>query len=303
LLAGQLDAIGDADGADRARAAHIKAATKDPRLLEAAAALVENDLPAAEARLRTHLKAFPTDVSALRMLGEVAVRLKRYPEAQALLERCLELAPSFEGARHNYAVVLNREGKAAQALPQVEQLLAKAPRDPAYRNLKAAVLANAGDYADSIKVYEELVKDVVHPKIWMSYGHSLKTQRRLPESIAAYRRAIELEPTLGEVYWSLANLKTFRFESTDVAAMRAALGRSDLSDEDRLHFEFAMGKALDAATPPAKNSIPTTPTTMRNSSGARRRFSPMNSSPPARVGARRRPTPYSSWGFPARVRL
>jgi predicted Zn-dependent protease len=245
LLAGQLDAIGDADGADRARAAHIKAATKDPRLLEAAAALVENDLPVAEARLRTHLKAFPTDVSALRMLGEVAVRLKRYPEAQALLERCLELAPSFEGARHNYAVVLNREGKAAQALPQVEQLLAKSPRDPAYRNLKAAVLANAGDYADSIKVYEELVKDVVHPKIWMSYGHSLKTQRRLPESIAAYRHAIELEPTLGEVYWSLANLKTFRFDSTDVAAMRAALSKSDLSDEDRLHFEFAMGKALE----------------------------------------------------------
>ena len=245
LLAGQLDAMGDADGADRARAAHIKAATKDPRLLEAAAALVENDLPVAEARLRTHLLAYPTDVSALRMLAEVAVRLKRYPEAQALLERCLELAPSFEGARHNYAVVLNREGKAAQALPQVERLLAGAPREPAYRNLKAAILANAGDYADSIKVYEELVKEVAHPKIWMSYGHSLKTQRRLPESIAAYRHAIELEPTLGEVYWSLANLKTFRFDSTDVAAMRAALGTGGLSDEDRLHFEFALGKALE----------------------------------------------------------
>jgi predicted Zn-dependent protease len=245
LLAGQLDAIDDAEGADRARAAHLKAATKDPRLLAAAAALVENDLPVAEARLRTHLLAYPTDVSALRMLAEVAVRLKRYPEAQALLERCLELAPSFEGARHNYAVVLNREGKAAQALPQVERLLARSPRDPAYRNLKAAILANAGDYADSIKVYEELVKEVAHPKTWMSYGHSLKTQRRLPESIAAYRHAIELEPTLGEVYWSLANLKTVRFDDTDVVAMRAALGMNGLSDEDRLHFEFAMGKALE----------------------------------------------------------
>jgi tetratricopeptide (TPR) repeat protein len=179
------------------------------------------------------------------MLAEVAARLKRYPEAQALLERCLELAPSFEGARHNYAVVLNREGKAAQALPQVEQLLAGAPRDPAYRNLKAAILANAGDYADSIKVYEELVKETAHPKTWMSYGHSLKTQRRLPESIAAYKHAITLEPTLGEVYWSLANLKTFRFDNTDVGAMYAALGKIDLSDEDRLHFEFALGKALE----------------------------------------------------------
>jgi predicted Zn-dependent protease len=84
LLADQLDAIGDADGADRARAAHIKAGTKDPRLMAAATALVANDLSVAEARLRAHLKAFPTDVAALRMLAEVAIRLKRYPEGQIL---------------------------------------------------------------------------------------------------------------------------------------------------------------------------------------------------------------------------
>src|SRR6202043_4071352 len=78
-----------------------------------------------------------------------------------------------------------------------------------------------------------------------SYGHSLKTQRRQAESIVAYRRAISLEPTLGEAYWSLANLKTFHFESGDVAAMRDALVPKNLSDDDRLHFEFALGKALE----------------------------------------------------------
>ena len=45
----------------------------------------------------------------------------------------------------------------------------------------------------------------------MSYGHALKTAGRSADSIAAYRRAIGMEPTLGEAYWSLANLKTFRF--------------------------------------------------------------------------------------------
>jgi predicted Zn-dependent protease len=246
VLAEQLDLIGDADGADGARAAHIKAATKDPRLLEPAAALVANDLPMAEALLRTHLKAFPTDVAALRMLAEVAGRLKRYPDAQVLLERCLELAPSFDAARHNYAVVLNREGKAAAALPHIERLLAKEPRNPGYRNLQAAILANAGDYGESSKVYEAVLKDYPQQsKIWSSYGHALKTQRRQAESIAAYRRAISLEPTLGEAYWSLANLKTFRFESGDMVAMREALVPQSLSDDDRLHFEFALGKALE----------------------------------------------------------
>ena len=141
------------EAADAAYARHIKAATRDPRLLAPAAALVENRIPEAEALLREHLKRHPTDVAALRMLAEVAARLRRYADAQALLERCLELAPSFDAARHNYATVLNRQGKAAAALPHVEQLLAREPRNPGYRNLKAAVLANLGDYAGSAAVY------------------------------------------------------------------------------------------------------------------------------------------------------
>ena len=247
-LADHLAAIGDADGADAAYARHIKAATKDPRLLAPAAALVDNRVPEAEALLREHLKGHPTDVAALRMLAEVAARLRRYADAQLLLERCLELAPSFDAARHNYATVLNRQGKAAAALPHVEQLLAREPRNPGYRNLKAAVLANVGDYAASARVYEAVLQEFPQQaKVWMSYGHSLKTSGRLADSIAAYRRAIATQPTLGEAYWSLANLKTFRFAEADVLCLRDALARNDLSDEDRLHFEFSLGKALEDA--------------------------------------------------------
>jgi tetratricopeptide (TPR) repeat protein len=246
VLADYLDLAGDPAGADQARAHHLGAATKDPRLLEAAALLVQNKLPQTEARLRSHLARYTTDVAALRMLAEVAARLRRYSDSQTLLERCLELSPSFDAARHNYAVVLNRQGKAAAALQQVEALLAREPRNPGYLNLKAAVLANLGDYAESIEVYEAVLKDFPRqPKIWMSYGHSLKTARRQDESVAAYRRAIAMQPTLGEAYWSLANLKTFRFSDADVLALRRALERNDLSDEDRLHFEFALAKALE----------------------------------------------------------
>ncbi len=248
VLADQLDVQGDGTAADEARAHYLEAATADPRLLEAARALVRNELPAAEARLRAHLKAFPTDVAALRMLAEVAGRLGRYQDARELLERCLALAPGFDAARHNYALVLNRQGKADLALPQVERLLAREPRHPGYRNLHAAVLANLGDYLGSIRIYEAVLEEFPQQsRVWMSLGHSLKTAGRQDESIAAYRRAIGLEPTLGEAWWSLANLKTFRFTDADVAALRAALARSDLSDEDRLHFEFALGKALEDA--------------------------------------------------------
>jgi tetratricopeptide (TPR) repeat protein len=248
LLADTLDAEGDISGADQARAHYLKAATQDPRLVEAATALVDNNLPLAEARLRAHIGAHPTDVAALRMLAEVAGRLRRYQDAQELLERCLELAPSFDAARHNYAIVLNRQAKQKEALPQVERLLAKDPRNPGYLNLKAAILANLGDSADSIKIYEAaLAEHPRQPKVWMSYGHCLKTAGRQEDSVAAYRRAIAMEPTLGEAYWSLANLKTFRFSESDRHAIIKALERTVLTDDDRLHFEFALGKALEDA--------------------------------------------------------
>ncbi len=245
-LADCLDAQGDSDGADAARARHIKAATGDLRLLPAAAALVDNNLPRADTLLRNHLAAFPSDVAALRMLAEVAGRLRRYAEAQELLERCLELAPSFDAARQNYAVVLNRQMQPMAALAQVERLLAKEPRNPGYQNLKAAILANLGEYAGSIEVYEAVLRTHPRqPKIWMSLGHALKTAGRQDDSIAAYRRAIAMEPTLGEAYWSLANLKTCRFSAADVLDMRRALEGNRLTADARLHFEFSLGKALE----------------------------------------------------------
>jgi tetratricopeptide (TPR) repeat protein len=180
------------------------------------------------------------------MLAEVAGRLRKYAEAQELLERCLDLAPEFDAARQNYAGILNRQAKPAAALPQAERLLAKDAGNPGYLNLKAAILANLGDYQGSIDLYGKVLRDHPRqPKVWMSLAHALKTARRVDESVTAYRRAVEMEPTLGEAYWSLANLKTFRFSAQDACAMQSALDRTDLGEEDRLHFEFALGKALE----------------------------------------------------------
>jgi predicted Zn-dependent protease len=245
-LADHLRASGDQAGAQAATARQIQAATRDPRLLQAAQALVENRVPVAEALLRKHLFKFPTDVAAIRMLAEVAARLRRYHDASLLLERALELSPGFTAARQNYAVVLHREARPADALREVNKLLAAEPRNPSHRNLKAVVLGTIGEYAESLKLYEELLAEYPHqPKAWISYGHALKTAGRTNDCIAAYRRTLALAPTMGEAYWSLANLKTFRFEAEDLSAIRSALGRTDLSEEDRACFEFALGKALE----------------------------------------------------------
>jgi tetratricopeptide (TPR) repeat protein len=246
-LADALWLSGKPADADAAYARSIAASVDDPALMEAAAALVAGRLAPAEQRLREHLKARPDDPAALRMLAEIGTRLGRYGDAQALLERALELAPSFTGARHNLAVVLYRQNRAAEALPHVEQLLAVDPADPGYLNLKAACLTLTGDYEAAIALYEAVLrKHPAQPKAWLSYGHALKTAGRQDDSVAAYRESLNLSPHLGEAYWSLANLKTFGLDD-DVAAMQAQLARGDLSDDDRLHLNYALGKAFEDA--------------------------------------------------------
>jgi len=247
-LADHLFAVGDQAGADEAYARHIKAAARDPELLRAAVAMEENNIPVAEALLRERLKKSPTDVAAIRMLAEVAGRLGRNQDAEILLRRCVELAPTFQPARHNLALVLHRENKAAQALEQLEILLKSNGRNPGYLATKAAVLGRVAEFGQAIAIYEHLIAEYPgHTRMWLSYGHTLKTSGRQEDAIRAYRRCIELQPDFGEAYWSLADLKTFRFDANDVEAMRVQLARADLSDEDRRQFSFALGKALEDA--------------------------------------------------------
>jgi tetratricopeptide (TPR) repeat protein len=236
----------DPSGASEAYLAGLRASASDPELIAAGAALNDDRIAVAEQQLRSFLRRHPTDIAAIRMLAEIAIRLRRYPDAEALLTRCLELAPGFDAARHQYAVVLYRQMRGAEALREVERLLAADPDNPNYLNLKGASLSRLGRYESAIATYADLLaRFPAQPKAWMSYGHALKTVGRRDESIAAYRECIRLAPQLGEAYWSLANLKTFRFDAADVTAIRAQLATGTLSDEDRLHLLFALGKALE----------------------------------------------------------
>lgn len=220
----------------------------NPRLIEAAMALNENRLDIAERILKPHLKEDPFDAAAIRMLAELAARIGRMRDAETLLRRAVELAPGWIAAKANLALVLGRMGRPAEAMELLDDVFAAEPEDVGHWNLKAATLGRLGDFEQAMQLYEGVLQRASNqPRVWLSYGHMLKTVGRQAEGIAAYRRAIAVRPTLGEAWWSLANLKTVKFNEADLAAMRQALAAPELSDEDRFHLDFALGKAIHDA--------------------------------------------------------
>lgn len=219
-----------------------------PALMTAALALHDGRLPEAERGLKDYLKHDPFDARAIRMLAELAGRIGRYRDAETLLRRALELAPAFAAARSNLAIVLHRLNRPAEAIAELDAVMADQPGNLGHANLRAAALGRLGDFQAAIGFYEQvLARAPNQPKVWMSYGHMLKTIGRQAEGVDAYRRAIALQPTLGEAWWSLANLKTVRFAPADLAAMERALAALDLAEEDRFHLDFALGKANEDA--------------------------------------------------------
>ena len=219
---------------------------RDPDLLGAGKALADNDLPTAESLLRPYLKRRPTDVAAIRMMAELAARIGRLVDSENLLRRALDLAPDFTAARANLATILYKQNKPVEAIAELEAIERQGAANLGHTSLKAAALGRIGGHDEALGLYRLLLDQRPdQPKLWMSYGHILKTVGRLTDGVAAYRAAIAIEPTLGEVWWSLANLKTVRFDDSDIVAMEQALQSPRLADEDRFHLHFALGKAFE----------------------------------------------------------
>ena len=237
---------GDEAGARNAFAEHGRASISDAALRPAADALYGGRLDEAERLLRAHLRRHPGDTESLRLLAETYERQGRFADAETLLKQVLARDPAHHGARFTLANVLFQQQKAPDALPHLERLLDLDPKDPAYRNLIAGCLGLMGEFERVIALDEALLAEFPRqPRIWLNYGHALRTVGRLREAVDAYRRAISLAPGLGDAYWSLANLKVAPLTAADETAMTGQLSRSDLAEDDRLHLHYALGKALE----------------------------------------------------------
>jgi tetratricopeptide (TPR) repeat protein len=246
LLEGLYRMTGDAANGATA-AAHI-ATLKGlaAEVVRATSLFSDGDLQVAENVIRAYLLRVGNDVEAMRLLARIGMAREVFDDAELLLDAVLTIAPDYEAARHDYARTLFERHKYAQACAELETLLAIDPHNRDRRALYASASIGLGRHERASALFRELVAEVPGAvDLHLSLAHSLKAQGMQAEAIESYRSAAAIRPDFGDAYWSLANLKIYRFTDDELARMRAGEAAPATPPVDRYHLSFALGKALE----------------------------------------------------------
>lgn len=229
---------------------HMAALAKLPgEIVTATALFSDGELAAAEAMVRPYLMKHGDHVEAMRLLARIGLAHDVLDDADVLLEAVLALAPGYQAARYDYAIALLRRHKHEQAIAELEKLLQAEPDNRAYATTYATAKVGLGEHEAALDLYRKLVAGARLPvqasELHLSIAHSLKALGRQPEAIDAYRAAAAVRPSFGDAYWSLANLKTYRFSDDEIAHMRTQEKLQTTPRDDRYHLCFALGKAFE----------------------------------------------------------
>jgi TolB-like protein/Flp pilus assembly protein TadD len=150
-----------------ARAAALRALQSDPHLAEAHAALADVQLH------------FDYDWKA----------------AEQSFRRAIELNPNYSVARHWFAVLLSLRGRHREALEEIQQALLHDPKSAVILADMALCYYNARDFAAAAEQAQRSLK--VEPEFHLAQmwlGRALLQMKKNEEAIAAFRRAVAVQP-------------------------------------------------------------------------------------------------------------
>ncbi|MGC2462531.1 MAG: sulfotransferase [Steroidobacteraceae bacterium] len=228
-------------------AAHVaKLASLPPPIVTASSMFADGEIHEAERVVRQFLQTHGDHIEAMRLLAQIGMKLDVLDDAEFLLESVLVFDPDYHLARYDYVGVLLRLHKHAKALEEIATLLKVESQNRAYRICYANVCVGLGNHEEGLRVFRELSAEApLQADLHLSIAHALKTLGKQQQSIESYRAAAALNPSFGDAYWSLANLKTYRFTDEEITRMRAQEAAPATKLVDRYHLCFALGKAFE----------------------------------------------------------
>ena len=206
--------MGRADQAEQHIAGLLASYPDHPEVLRLLAGIqnLRGETQAAIATMRRATTMRPGDALYHNTLGTALLADSDYDAAIASLSRAVELDPKLASAWYNLGLT---------------QMYCARPAE------SAAALRHAVTLSPDRIGARAMLADM------------LKAQNRIDAAITEYRHVLAARPFDGMAWWGLANIKTTRFEDSDLTAMQRALHDGHASDDDLIATGFALAKAFD----------------------------------------------------------
>jgi tetratricopeptide (TPR) repeat protein len=217
-----------------------------PVLLASLDMLHEGKLIKAEQLCRGFMQKNPQHIEGMRLLADIAIRHGVLEDAEFLLESAVAFDPDHQRARIDYVQALSKRQRYQQASEEAKALLEASPENPQFQSLYAIQSMQLGDYQTALDLFDQILERIPHdPVTHVSKGHALKTGGKTAEAVSAYQAAIDSQPMHCDAWYSLANLKTYRFDDDQIHTMLELDRNPHLAGQDRVYLQFALGKAFE----------------------------------------------------------
>lgn len=214
VAAAQALELGRADEADHHVIGLLAMYPDHPEVLRllAGAQSLRGQFPEAIATLQRAIALRPHDALYLNTLGSTRSNTFDYDGAITDLRRAVELDPGLAVAWYNLGLVLMRSMRVEESAAALRRAVALKPDEFSARVILADMLRAEG---------------------------------RSDEALAEYRRVLKQRPETGMAWWGLADMKTLRLGTAEIAQMQRAMQQSSASEADRIATGFALAKAFD----------------------------------------------------------
>lgn len=211
-------------------------------LREALAAQSGGRLPEAKAICQRLITVAPACVDAWHLLGVVELQSANPAAALAALNRAIVLAPSQGGLHALRARIHEALSESDKALADCLRSLELDPGNAESWLRKARLLRGKGDSAGAIPAFDRYL--AIRPedaRIWFNRGNALVAAGHLREAVESYRNAVRLQPDFADGWFNLgtALLSNDRGEEA-VAVFQAMLQRHPEHAEARINLGNAL---------------------------------------------------------------
>jgi len=246
------DVLSDQRKDEEADKAYKNAISTDKKYLDLQKAMSQvqkGNLGEAERIYREILSDDPNNVDALRLLALLASRTGAVDQAINMLENCTKIAPDYALAWENLAKMYRQKDdpdslqKAAFCFSKATEL--RPDWAEGWAGL-GTMQTRSSQHNEGIESYKKSIElKANQPRVHLSLGHVYKTSGNQEECINSYNEAISFDNNFGEAYWSLANLKTYKFSGDEILNMEKRVELTEVPEREKVHFLFSLGKAFE----------------------------------------------------------